>query len=147
LLDSLSATDLIDQHVPHTGGQVKRHFSKTMRYGEQTVIYPTGRFLSFLYEAMVHDLMRDIGRFQPKVEAECEEVVMLKSLSVEYTDDPASLVHYEDDEVSTGYRRLTHRFNIHLQHTTMSLLDPERPSSTTGVLIDTRNRMLKRVFN
>ena len=141
VLDSLEATDLIVQDIPKPSGKNR------LVVQEQTVIHPSGRFLTLLYGAMIHDLMRDVGNAQPTATADTEEIIMLKSIATAYTDDPACLVNYKDDEVSNGYRNLTHQFNRWMQQTNITILDPETPSSSTGVLIDTRNRTMKRVFN
>lgn len=144
VLDVLSATDLIVQQVPKPSCKVKRPFSKTMRYGEQTVIYPSGRFVALLHQCMVAELSRTVEH--KEADDDFEEIVMLKSMVNDFEEGKAQLVHYEDNEVSNGFRSITKRLNAHLAQMRMEFMEPERPSTTTGILIDTRNRKMKRVF-
>ena len=68
LLDSMERTDLIVQDIPKPSGRNR------LVVQEQTAIHPSGRFLTMLLSAMVHDLMRDAGNAQPTAPVDIEEL-------------------------------------------------------------------------
>jgi hypothetical protein len=144
LLDTFASTDLIRQIVPtaETRGRIQRPFAKHRRYGDSTVIYPTGRFVKFMAAHAVKSL-DDVTRH-----AVGEEIVLLKSLRADGDDfwSDASEVDYPDNAIADGYREVLRQIQQRLDAASMIVIHENKPSTTTGMLIDPRMRRLRRVF-
>jgi hypothetical protein len=144
LLDTFASTDLIRQIVPakETRGRIQRPFDKTRRYGDSTVIYPTGRFVKFMLDHAVKTL-EDVSR-----NAAGEEIVLLKSHRADdgFWSNEANEVDYPDNETADGYRAILRQIQQRLDAASMIVVHENKPSTTTGMLIDTRMRRLRRVF-
>lgn len=145
LLDTFTATDLIRQIVPakETRGRVVNHFSKHKRHGDSTVIFPSGRFVKIMAECLVKSLA-DIRR-----DAQGEEIVLLKSLRADSEDhwSDSHEVSYDDDcQPANKFRDILKQIQQRLDAASMVVIHGNKPSTTTGVLIDTKSRRLRRVF-
>lgn len=141
LLDSMTDTDLIQQLIPMTQGRVLNPFQKHQQYGDSTVIRPTGRFLKFMYDHGVNS-MQHVERH-----AKGEEIVLLKSKRADgdLLDSPHE-VDYPDNEQADHYRSQLRQIQQRLDVTRMIVINEQRPSAKTGLLIDVRMRRLRRVF-
>ena len=144
LLDTLAATDLIVQDVPFKQTSVRSITKQGKILCNETVIYPSGRFIAFLHECKVCDSWADVGRYESAEDR--EEIVVQTSLAI-HEEDAASRLHYEDTASHIQYRKWTRKFNEFLESVQMACCEPLKPSTTTGIRLDLRNRHMKRIFN
>lgn len=145
LLDTMAATDLIVQEVPFGKSSVRTMTKNGRVLCNETVIYPSGQFTALIHTCGVSDLYADVWRFESGEDR--EEIVVLKSLAVDGEDDVANRLHYEDTPTTQEYRKWTRKFNEHLASVSMEVVEPLKPSRTTGLRLDLRNRLMKRIFN
>ncbi len=144
LLDTLTETDLIHQVIQtvETRGRMQNPFSKDRKYGDATVIYPTGRFTKLMLGHAVGSL-DDVTR-----EAVGEEIVLLKSHKADEhaCSLDAAEVDYPDNETADAYREDLRIIQKRLDASLMIAIHDRKPSTTTGLLIDPRMRRLRRIF-
>lgn len=144
LLDTLAATDLIVQEVPFKQTSVRKLTKTGRTLSNETVVYPSGQFITLLHQCKVADLYTDVWRFES--EEDREEIVIQNSLAIE-EDDVANRQHYTDTDVHIRYRYWTRKFNTYLGTISMEVSEPLKASTTTGLRLDLRNRSMKRIFN
>lgn len=143
LLDTFASTDLIRQVIPavETRGRMHNPFAKSRKYGDSTVIYPTGRFLGLMYDLDVNAL-EDVSR-----NAQGEEIVLLKSHQVDADDwSESSEVDYPDNAVADKYRATLRQIQKKIDAAMTIVIHENKPSIKTGMLIDSRMTRLRRVF-